>query len=369
MSERATLTLPTDAELLRCGAVPLPSPLELEQMHPLEPGAADIIRDVRGEVIDIMDGRDHRMLVVVGPCSLDDSRQPNGEYSAVTFAKQLQELQAQPGIAENLLLVMRCPPPKPRTDLGQRGLEQRSIETSHKILTAIANLGVPLASEVMLARHMAEYGPLMSLVWTGARNGEDTNLRHTLSAYPEIPVWCKNAGSGDFGMATGAVTTIAASHDGVEIMLPNGQLATLQQPSPGNPHVGILYRGGKDATTPDLYESRLESLAALAAELGAPLAADTSHGGSVAHDEANGKTVEGQRVAHEHIMQRIEAGRLALQALWIEGYLHAGADKTGETPGRSLTDECVCMKGIRQMLKRTAEVHAKLRRDKEVSLR
>jgi 3-deoxy-7-phosphoheptulonate synthase len=347
----------------RATAEPLPTPLELASAHHLEPGAADIIHNTRREIIDIMEGRDPRMLVVVGPCSLDDSRQPDGAYSAVRFAEQLQELSQLPGIRDNLLIIMRCPPPKPRTALGQRGLEQRDIATSHEILTAIANKGIPLASEVMLARHMAQYGDLLSLVWTGARNGEDVNLRHTLSAYPEIPVYSKNAGSGDPAMATDAAKTIAAPHQNVEIMLPDGRMGAVAQ-SPGNPHVGVLYRGGKDALDAESYEKQLLAVAALSEALGLPFAADTSHGGSVAH--VGEKSAEGQRQALKHLMG-LAAGRLiTLKALWIEGYLEEGADASGNTPGMSLTDACVGINGVRTMLEQVAAVHATLQTEKVI---
>ncbi|HSX16523.1 MAG TPA: hypothetical protein VLH86_00275 [Patescibacteria group bacterium] len=342
---------------LLMAAEPLPSPLELAQAHPLEPGAAEIIHNTRREIIDVMEGRDPRMLVVVGPCSLDDSRQPDGEYSAVHFAEQLQELSQDPDIRDNLLVVMRCPPPKPRTKLGKRGLEQGSIETAHEILTAIANKGVPLASEVMLARHLAQYGPLLSVVWTGARNGEDVNIRHTLSAYPDMPVFCKNAGSGDFAMATDAAQTINEPHANVEVMLPDGRMGSLPL-SPGNAHTGVIYRGGKDATTPEAYEKQLLAIAKLSEKLGLPLAADMSHGGAVAH--GGKKSAEGQRQAHDHVLE-LMAGRLVtIKALWVEAYLHEGADTSGETPGMSVTDECVCINGLREMLLRTAQVHATL---------
>lgn len=330
---------------------PLTSPADLRSMHPLRPVMAKRVAQTRQEIIDVLTGRDSRMLAIVGPCSLDDSRQPDGEYSAVAFAKQLKALAENPAIAKELLVIMRCPPAKPRTDLGHRGLEQTSIETAREILAQIANLGMPLASEIMHARHLAQYGDLLSVVWTGARNGDDTNLRHALSA-SAIPVLCKNGSDGTLTMAINALKTIRASHPNVELVMSDGRTGRLPQ-SEGNPNaLGLLYRGGANAANAEEYESHILAAAKAAEVMDAALLADAAHGGSVAH--SGSKSAEGQKLAHQHLMQLLKNG-LPLKGIMAEAYLHEGNDPSGATPGMSLTDPCIDFATLRTMLFATAQ--------------
>lgn len=343
-----------EADLLDSIATPQITPVELEQLHPLEGGAADIIEANRQELIDVMKGRDQRLIAVVGPCSMDNSRL-NNQYAAVQFAEQLQELTQEPIIADNLLTIMRCPPPKPRTNLGMRGLDQLDPIAAHDIATEIVNRGIGLASEMMNAAQLSRYAGRLSMAWVGARNVEDTTIRHTLSAYRGLPVFCKNSGVGDIGAAVDAVKTIGAEHDNVEILLQSGEAGVIAR-SPGNPHTGIIWRGGSSYRTPETYEQGLVD----SSETSLSYGVDVSHGGAVAH--GGKKSSEGQQRCLDHLTAVMASGVLLRQPsmVMIEAYFEEGADTSRQTPGKSWTDPCVSLPQLKDMLVQLGEVHATL---------
>lgn len=339
----------TQSPGMHSGLLRVPSPGELDMQHPLTLAAQLSVDQTRSEVRDIMAGRDPRMIAVVGPCSMDDT-QIGGEYSPLVFAQRLKEI--APTVGGSVLTILRCPPPKPRTNLGRRGLEQKSIATAHEIATQIANESVPLASEVMNPAHMARYGSRLSLAWVGARNVEGTELRHLLSAYPELPVFCKNTGTGDAEPAMNAMKTIGNSHANVEVMLPDGTMGILPE-SPGNPNTAVLWRGGTDFETPESYE---DGLCALSKE-DLVFGVDVSHGSAVAY--AGEKGAIGQQACLDHLVGLMMNGRLERhpRMVMIEAYLQEGSDTSGNTPGKSLTDPCVSVGQLEDMLGKLARAH------------
>jgi 3-deoxy-7-phosphoheptulonate synthase len=331
-----------------------PTPAELTAASPLTAEASKLIQDTRQAVIDILQGHDTRTIVIAGPCSQDDSVQPDGTPSVVQFARRLRDLAGTDEIKRKLLVIMRCPPAKPRTDLGTRGLEQHDLRAAHRLLTDIVNAGVPVALEVMNDKHIARYGDLASLVWIGART-QDTMLRHTLSLFPQLPVLCKNGETGDLGPPLASIKTIAASHANPEIVLPDGRIAHVAQ-SPGNPNTGIIWRGGTSYQSAEGFERGL----AATADTGQPYAVDCAHGNEKAHDARGVKSIEGQLACFDHLLKVLKAGQLNSQpsAVMIEAYLQAGMDTSGKTPGMSVTDPCIGVDALPDMLRRLAEVAA-----------
>jgi 3-deoxy-7-phosphoheptulonate synthase len=338
------------------GAEALPSPAALQDMHPLDPGAQEVIAQSREDITAIMEGHDPRMLAVVGPCSMDGNTIGN-KYAAHVFAERLQQLRTDPHIARNVAVVMRSPVAKPRTDVGWRGMEQTSVVTAHEIATGIVNREIPLASEIMNPSQLGRLTGRLSLAWIGARDNQVTGLRHLLSAYPNIPVFVKNDGTGDLRSAKGALKTIEAPHDNVEVLLPDGRMGVVPRSS-GNVHTGLLWRGGEDYNSPGAYEKGI----LVAAEDAHPYGADMSHGGATAHDPENKKSAEGQTACFQHLITMMLEGTLAKppKMVMIEAYLQSGADTSGATPGMSLTDPCVDIDTLEGMLHQLSEVQARV---------
>ncbi len=332
---------------------PLPTPAELEQAHPLSEQAKQKIAETRQQVIDILEGKDVRMIAIVGPCSEDDSVRPDGTPSVVHYARELRDIAQDENIRKKVLIVMRCPPAKPRSDLGLAGLEQKDVAMAHKLLTDIANLGVPLAVEVMGSEHIARYGNLVSLHWVGARNNKDTILRHSLSAYPEMPVLIKNDEHGELQPALQAVQTIKEGHDNARITLPDGRTGYVRR-TDGNPHAGIVRRGGTQHMSPEGFETGL----AQTVETGLPYAVDCAHANEQAHDSQNQKTVAGQKACFNHLLDMLQNSKLQTEpkAIMIESYLLEGNDTTQKTPGKSWTDPCISLEDTKEMIKQLASV-------------
>jgi 3-deoxy-7-phosphoheptulonate synthase len=338
-------------------ATPHITPGELDAMHPLTPAAAARIRGHRQQIIDIMEGRDPRMILMLGPCSMDDSR-IDGRYTNLTLADRIQEINDLEGLVDELLVVMRVSRPKPRSDLGLRGLIQKNPVAAHEIMTSIANKGLPFASEVMNAADLAEMSDRLALGWLGARNVGDTNIRHTMSAYADIPFWVKNDGYGNLTPALKAIKTIGAPHENVDVVLQNGQRGVVPQ-SAGNPHTGLLWRGGDNYTTPDSWKQGLRDAAAT----GVPLGIDLSHGGAVAHDWKNEKSEQGIRRAADATVAEMLGGTLMHnpKLITLEVNLLGGADTSMQTPGRSWTDACISIDEAPAIARKLAEAHANSR--------
>lgn len=349
-----TLNLIDSQERKRLMQEPVPQiePRELMELHPLSNEAKERIESSRLVVADILSGVDPRLLVVVGPCSLDDKHEPGMEPAVIQYTKMLKEIAADPVVAQKLFIVMRCPPAKPRTSVGQRGLEQYNLVRSHELLTEIVELGLPLSVDLMNEKHIARYGDLLSLGWVGARDMSVTGFRHTLSAFPELPVLLKNNETGDIQKALQAIETIAASHVNVEVQMPDGRTGVVPE-SPGNSNTGVIFRGGKDKT-PEQFRESLLGADRLVGEHGKPLVIDCSHNNGSAHSDGV-KSAEGHLACNNHVADLLASGELTnVRGVMMESFIHAGRDE--ELPGFSNTDPCISIEDTASSIQRLIEV-------------
>lgn len=340
---------------------PLITPAQLDELHPLSEQSGRRIEETRDAIIDILRGADSRMIAIVGPCSMDDSQLEDGMPSVIRFAERLEEISELPIVKSNLLTIMRVPPAKPRTDLGWAGLDETDPIEAHWLMKEIVETGMPVAMEVMDRDQLARYGGMLSLGWIGARNNKDTLLRRTLSAFPELPLLCKNDDHGDIDAAVFALQTVAAQQPNVRVTLPDGSTGVLRE-SAGNPNTGLLWRGGSDMPNPAGFGAGLHRTASKRM----PYGVDCSHGSAQAFDP-NGqfkKTVEGQLRSFDSLIEHIDSNELALQpaAVMIEAHLLPGSNVRGETPGMSRTDPCVSIEQLGKMMIRLAKTSASQQR-------
>ncbi len=283
-------------------------------------------RDVLRE--RLLHGSDRRALFIVGPCSLDDAVLPSGEYAVVAYVRRLLALMSEPDIAARAQIVMRVPPAKPRSSVGPRGLEESSIIQSYMLLAQLATLGVPLAMEVMHDRHFARFGHLLSMAWVGARNVEDTLLRHAVGFYDQMPVWFKHSNRPSLTEAFQAQAAAAEPH-WVEFLGSDGELRRTQ--SQGNPTTGVILRGWTGMTV-DEYSAVLHS--------GQRMIVDCSHDVASANSLDGRRGSAGQKAAFARAVSAREAGA-PIDGFMLESYLRSGCDPSGNTPGKSLTDPCL----------------------------
>lgn len=313
----------------------LPTPAELDTAFPLPPATARAVVGHRDTIAAVLDGRDPRPLVVVGPCSVHDPA------AALQYADLLAA--AARRLSDDLLIVFRAYLEKPRTALGWTGLLNSptldgksdlatGLRTGRSFLTEAAGLGLPLAYEFVdptLAPYVAD---TVSWAAIGARTVASPPHRHLASWLP-MPVGMKNCVSGDLDSALAAVQ-VAGSPHAIPTLSPDGRLSAVH--TVGNPDAHLVLRGGPVPNHDAASVARARSLLA-AARLPQRLVVDASHGNT-------GKDHNCQPAIVEDLARRLGAGEPALTGVMIESYLSDGRqDLTATTlrPDLSVTDACL----------------------------
>src|SRR5689334_7519152 len=225
-------------------------PVFLEEELPAGEKAVSTVYQARTAIADILEGRDHRLLVVVGPCSIHD---PD---AALEYATRLK--QAAANLAKDLLVVMRVYFEKPRTTVGWKGLINDpyldgsfkindGLRTARRLLVDLAELGVPAGTEfidMIIPQYMVG---LVSWGAIGARTTESKVHRELESGLP-CPVGFKNGTSGNVQIAVEAVQAAGHPHTFLG-HTKYGQSAIFF--TAGNPHCHVILRGGRRTTNYD----------------------------------------------------------------------------------------------------------------------
>ncbi len=334
--------------------VPLATPALLLHEHPLPAERVEDVLNSREEITRILDREDHRLLVVVGPCSVHDVD------AAHEYAQRLAELSLELG---DLLIAMRVYFEKPRTTTGWKGLindphldgsgdVNSGLRLARELLLEVLDLGLPIGCEFLdpiTPQYIAD-----TVAWgaIGARTTESQTHRQLASGL-SMPVGFKNRTDGNIGVAVDAVRAAAAQHSFAGVDL-SGTSAILH--TTGNRDCHIILRGGRDATN---YDS--DSIAATLADLRAVnlperVIVDASHDNS-------GKDYERQpRVASE-IASEIAGGEAAIVGVMLESFLESGRQDLGGklTYGQSVTDACMSWETTVEVLRGLDEASASRR--------
>jgi 3-deoxy-7-phosphoheptulonate synthase len=316
----------------------LPTPNELHAELPVRDTEANHIAAARAAVRDILHGRDRRLLVVAGPCSIHELA------SALEYAGRLREF--APSVADALLLVMRVYFEKPRTRLGWKGLIydpdldgrgniRQGLHDARRLLLECAKLGVPAASEILDLVTPQYYAELLTWGAIGARTTESPLHRQMASAL-SAPVGFKNPTSGNFQSAVDAMLAAAQPHKFPSISLDGRAIVVT---TTGNPDCHLILRGGKEQPN---YDSK--SVAAALAALGAAglpqrLMIDLSHGNS-------GGDHRRQPIVAADVAAQIAGGQSGICGVMLESHLVEGRQnidngRHGLTYGQSVTDACM----------------------------
>ncbi|XKH60653.1 3-deoxy-7-phosphoheptulonate synthase [Halomonas sediminis] len=328
----------------------LPTPAQLRASIDLSPALEARIQQQRGAVNAILDGSDDRMLVVVGPCSIDDPR------AALEYADRLAALSEE--VADTLLPVMRVYVEKPRTTVGWKGLAYdphldgrgdmaQGLTLSRQLMHDVAERGLPVATELlqpMLAPYLED---LLSWVAIGARTTESQLHRELASDLPAA-VGFKNATSGDVQVALDAM--MAAKHPHQRFALEANGRPTVQQ-SAGNPHTHLVLRGGHGEPNYQSDHVAAATRALRKAGLNPRLMVDCSH--------ANARKDHRRQVeVMLDVLAQRQAGNPHIAALMLESHLHEGKQplKPGAMRyGVSVTDACLGWETTERLLKQAAE--------------
>lgn len=327
--------------------VPLISPKELKRLFPLSDAHADTVLQSRETVRNILQGKDRRLLAVVGPCSIHDPK------AAMDYAVRLKELSKK--IDDQIFVVMRVYFEKPRTTVGWKGLIldpyldgsydiAYGLKLAREILLNISEMGLAVGSE-MLDPIIPQYiDDLVSWAAIGARTTESQTHR-TLSSGLSMPVGFKNGTSGNLEMAVNAMQTATqpASFIGIDM-----QGNTCVVNTTGNDVCHLILRGGKSG--PNYHEEDIEEADHLLkkAKMQPAVFIDCSHANS-------GKKFVRQRRVLRSVVDQISRGSDIIKGVMIESNIESGCQDLGDDIsslryGVSITDECVGWDETEEML-------------------
>ena len=333
-------TSQTDDERIKDITV-LPPPEHLIRFFPIQGTAVEkLITRTRHAIHNIMAGKDDRMLVVIGPCSIHDPA------AALDYARRLKEQREK--YKDTLEIVMRVYFEKPRTTVGWKGLINdpyldesfridEGLRIARQLLIEINRLGLPAGSEFLDVISPQYLGDLIAWGAIGARTTE-SQVHRELASGLSAPIGFKNGTDGNIRIATDAIQAAAGGHHFLSVHK-NGQVAIVQ--TKGNRDCHVILRGGKapnyDAVSVAAACKDLEK-----AKLPVTLMVDCSHANSSKQHE---KQVE---VAGD-IAKQIAGGSRSVFGVMVESHLNAGAQKF--TPGKdnastleygkSITDACL----------------------------
>lgn len=333
-------TSQTDDERIKDITV-LPPPEHLIRFFPIRGTAVEtLISKTRKGIHNIIQGKDDRLLVVIGPCSIHDPA------AALEYARKLLEQRKK--YEGTLEIVMRVYFEKPRTTVGWKGLINdpyldetfridEGLRIARQLLIDINRLGLPAGSEFLDVISPQYIGDLISWGAIGARTTE-SQVHRELASGLSAPIGFKNGTDGNIRIATDAIQAAARGHHFLSVHK-NGQVAIVQ--TNGNKDCHVILRGGKtpnyDAVSVAAACKELE-----ASKLPATLMVDCSHANSSKQHE---KQVE---VARD-IAGQVAGGSRHVFGLMVESHLNAGAQKF--TPGKddakaldygkSITDACL----------------------------
>jgi 3-deoxy-7-phosphoheptulonate synthase len=328
----------------------LPPPEHLIRFFPIAGTAVEkLISDTRQRIAAIMSGRDDRVLVVMGPCSIHDPA------AALDYARRLQaEREKYQGTLE---IVMRVYFEKPRTTVGWKGLINdpyldesfridEGLRIARQLLIEINRSGIPAGSEFLDVISPQYIGDLISWGAIGARTTE-SQVHRELASGLSAPIGFKNGTDGNIKIATDAIQAAARGHHFLSVHK-NGQVAIVQ--TQGNPDCHVILRGGKtpnyDAVSVQAACKELE-----AAKLPASLMVDCSHANS-------SKQHERQLEVAKDIAGQIAGGSHQVFGVMVESHLQPGAQKftpgkdkvEGLVYGQSITDACLAWDDSLQVL-------------------
>ena len=325
---------------------PLLSPAILAEEIPLSGEASARVNSARTAVEAILDGKDTRLFVVVGPCSIHDT------HAALDYASKLKPV--ADALADALLIIMRVYFEKPRTVVGWKGLINdpdldesyhinKGLRLARKLLADILDVGIPAGTEFLDTTFGQFYADLISWGAIGARTAE-SQIHRELASGLSMPVGIKNRTDGNVQVAVDAIQAARSRHL-FPSLTKEGVPAILE--TTGNPYSHLVLRGGSE-TGPNYDVNSIEAAIGLlrAAHLPEVLMVDCSHGNSD-KDAARQVDVAGA------IMKNLKTS--PVRALMIESHLVAGRQNAPVTYGQSITDACLGFEETKKLLYRLAD--------------
>ena len=328
------------------GLLEVSPPNDVISEYPITAPVSELVFKSRQNISDIIHGRDDRLVVVVGPCSIHDPK------AAIEYAKKLKNLESS--LSSELKVVMRVYFEKPRTTVGWKGLindpnlddsydVNKGLREARKILLDINEIGLPAATEYLDIITPQYISDLISWGAIGARTTE-SQVHRELASGLSCPVGFKNSTNGSIQVAIDAIGSASQPHIFLSITK-EGKSAIFN--SSGNKDCHVILRGGK---IPNFESKFIKETSSILAKSGnsTSLMVDMSHGNSQ-------KQFKKQLLVNKDIADQIASGERSIFGVMIESHLVEGNQSIGPkeslTYGQSITDACVSWEDTEIMLK------------------
>ena len=315
---------------------------------PISDAATELVVQTRQEIADLVHGKDNRLLVIIGPCSIHDPK------AAIEYAQRLLPLRQK--YAKELLIVMRVYFEKPRTTVGWKGLINDphlngtfdinfGLRQARKLLLELNNMGMPASTEFLDMITPQYYADLISWGAIGARTTE-SQVHRELSSGLSCPVGFKNGTDGNLKIAIDAIGAANHPHHFLSVTK-TGHSAIVH--TSGNPDCHVILRGGKE---PNYDSSHVKAAAEQLTQAGVTpkLMVDFSHANSR-------KDYKRQMEVAEDVAQQICNGEQNIMGVMVESHLVEGRQNQPVTYGQSITDACIGWDSTEQLLALLAEAN------------
>ncbi len=320
-----------------CETKEVVAPVQVHDEIPMTETAADTILQARNDVHKVLKGEDDRLIVVVGPCSIHDTKAANEYASLLKVAKEK--------LKKDLVIIMRVYFEKPRTTVGWKGLINdpdinssfninKGLRVARQLLLDLNSIGVPAATEYLDLITPQYISDLISWGAIGARTTE-SQVHRELASGLSCPVGFKNATDGGIGVAVDAINSAMRPHHFLSVTK-EGRSAIFS--TTGNEDSHIILRGGNDE--PNYDAVNVEKVAEGLEKSGLPsnIMIDFSHANSL-------KQCQRQLVVGDDVSEQIGHGDKRIVGVMVESHLKAGRQDTVEgqplTYGQSITDACL----------------------------
>lgn len=330
---------------------PLPSPGNLKSSLPSTKNQRDFIKTSRETISAILSGKDPRLLLILGPCSIHD------EVSAIEYATKLKTLSAK--LSDTFFFVMRTYFEKPRTSLGWKGMLYdphlngsndiaSGLTATRRLLLQLAEMGVPAATEFLDPATPQYISDLISWACIGARTVESQIHRQIASGLP-MPVSFKNSTSGNVDVAINGILSASYPHTFFAID-DTGHIGIRR--TQGNPDCHITLRGGDGRPNFDPSSLSLTLQQLRGQNLPEQIIVDCSHDNS-------SRDYEAQTTVFESIIGQYIDGNTSIRGLILESHLNAGSQSfSSDTPLKyavSITDACLDWTATERLVTAAAE--------------
>jgi 3-deoxy-7-phosphoheptulonate synthase len=314
------------------------TPKALKQEIPVTDTARKTITEGRSTIQNILDKKDHRILVVIGPCSIHDIT------AAKDYANRLKALADEVG--DTLYIVMRVYFEKPRTTTGWKGLINDpylndsfkitdGLHVGRQLLLDVSELGLPTATEALDPISPQYMQDLISWSAIGARTTESQTHREMASGLSST-VGFKNGTDGSLTVAINALQSVASPHRFLGI---NSEGSVSVVTTAGNPYAHVVLRGGDNKPNYDSVSVSIAEQELTNAGIPTNIMVDCSHANS-------NKNHELQTLVMENVTHQIIEGNQSIIGIMVESNLKAGNQKITENLddleyGVSITDACI----------------------------